>query len=223
MKKATKDATNKKIELNFQRTGIPWIDAGTAGLCRVLTGKTSYLVDSLRKVELQDAASNVSIEFFDASDLKLVGTKDELQQLLEMAYEDLIDCYFNVSTEKQRADTKSHNFYFVTDEQRFQVFPKSRAAGPALLLFDKASRPTGTQEKWGIDAETKKPKAGILPESLQDHQKTLDALIEQTGLKPGPPAGLLIDGPNKVRPKINIRVGAKEQPCDFLTGSDTGG
>lgn len=222
-KKASKSAASKNIELNFQRTGIPWIDAGTAGLFRVLTSRTSYLVDSLLKEQVQAATDGVSVEFSDVGDLKLVGSKDQLQQLLELAYEDLTDCYFNVSSEKQRADRKAYNFYFVTDEERFQVFPKSRAAGPALLLFDKASRPTGTQKKWGTDHESGKGKPGILPDGMEAHQGTLDLLIEEYGLKPGPPAGLLIDGPNKVQPKIKIRVGLREQPCDFLTGDDTGG
>ena len=223
MKKAAKRAASKDIELTFRRTGIPWIDAGTAGLFRVLTGKTSYLVDSLTKEKLQAASADVLVQFSDEGDLRLVGSKDQLQQLLELAYEDLTDCYFNVSSDKQRADRKAYNFYFVTDEERFQVFPKSRAAGPALLLFDKASRPTGTQKKWGTDPESGKEKPGILPEGMEGHQGTLALLIEEYGLKPGPPAGLLIDGPNKVQPKIKIRVGVKEQPCDFLTGYDAGG
>ncbi len=223
MKKAAKRAASKDIELNFRRTGIPWIDAGTAGLFRVLTGKTSYLVDSLTKEKLQAASADVLVQFSDEGDLRLVGSKDQLQQLLELAYEDLTDCYFNVSSDKQRADRKAYNFYFVTDEERFQDFPKSRAAGPALLLFDKASRPTGTQKKWGTDHESGKEKPGILPEGMEGHQGTLDLFIEEYGLKPGPPAGLLIDGPNKVQPKIKIRVGVKEQPCDFLTGHDAGG
>ena len=223
MKKAAKSAASKNIELKFQRTGIPWIDAGTAGLFRVLTGKTSYLVDSLLKDQLQAAIAGVTVEFSEDGDLRLVGSQDQLQQLLELAYEDLTDCYFNVSSEKQRADRKAYNFYFVTDEERFQVFPKSRAAGPALLLFDKASRPTGTQKKWGTDHESGKEKPGVLPEGMDAHQGKLDQLIAEYGLKPGPPAGLLIDGPNKVQPKIKIRVGLKEQPCDFLTGLDAGG
>lgn len=223
MKKAAKRAASKDIELNFRRTGIPWIDAGTAGLFRVLTGKTSYLVDSLTKEKLQAASADVLVQFSDEGDLRLVGSKEQLQQLLELAYEDLTDCYFNVSSDKQRADRKAYNFYFVTDDERFQVFPKSRAAGPALLLFDKASRPTGTQKKWGTDPESGKEKPGILPEGMEGHQGTLALLIEEYGLKPGPPAGLLIDGPNKVQPKIKIRVGVKEQPCDFLTGYDAGG
>jgi hypothetical protein len=224
MKKAAKSApASKNIELIFQRTGIPWIDAGTAGLFRVLTGKTSYLVDSVLKEKLQAAKEDVSVQFSDEGDLCLIGSKDQLQQLLELAYEDLTDCYFNVSSEKQRADRKAYNFYFVTDEERFQVFPKSRAAGPALLLFDKASRPTGTQRKWGTEPESGKEKPGILPEGMEAHQRALDLVIVEYGLKPGPPAGLLIDGPNKVQPKIKIRVGVKEQPCDFLTGNDAGG
>ena len=222
-KKAAKSAASKNIELNFQRTGIPWIDAGTAGLFRVLTSRTSYLVDSLLKEQVQAATDGVSVEFSDVGDLKLVGSKDQLQRLLDLAYEDLIDCYFNVSSEKQIADRKAYNFYFVTDEERFQVFPKSRAAGPALLLFDKASRPTGTQKKWGTDHESGKEKPGILPDGMEAHQGKLDLLIEAYGLKPGPPAGLLIDGPNKVQPKIKIRVGVMEQPCDFLSGQDAGG
>lgn len=223
MKKAAKSAPAKTMQLNFKRTGIPWIDAGTAGLFRVLKGRTSYLVDSLLQDQLQLVRTGVNLEFSEDGDLQLLGTKEQLQALLELAYEDLTDCYFNVSSEKQRAERKAYNFYFVADEERFQVFPKSRAAGPALLLFDKASRPTGTQKKWGIDQESGKEKAGILPEGMEAHQRTLDLLIQEYGLKPGPPAGLLIDGPNKVQPKINIRVGAKEQPCDFLTGIDAGG
>ncbi len=223
MKKAAIETTAKNIDVVFHRTGIPWIDAGIAGFHRVLTTKPSYLVDSIRKDELQAARDSVSVEFSEAGDLKLAGTKANVQRLLETAYEDLTDCYFNVSTAKQRANRNSYNFYFVSAECRFQEFSKSRAAGAALLLFDKASRPTGTQEKWGKDPESGKAKPGLLPDELQQHQKILNQFVEEFGLKPGPPAGLLIDGPNKVQPKIRIRVGVKEQPVDFITGAIAGG
>jgi len=223
MKGSKNKSNSDNTEVVFQRTGIPWIDAGIAGLYRVLTRRPSYLVNSTQRDEMVVAFERVSIKFLPTSDLALVGIKEDIQQLLELAYEDLIDCYFNISTEKQREDRKSYNFYFKSDDGSFKEFPKSRAAGGALLLFDKASRPTGTQLKWGKDFESGKTKPGVLPTELKEHQSRLNRLVADLDLKPGPPAGLLVDGPNKVRPKINIRVGIKEQAADFITGKSAGG
>lgn len=223
MKKGMKTEVSKDVQVLFQRTGFPWIDAGIAGLYRVITCQSSYLVASSREKLLNEATAKVKVEFTETGDLFLAGSKSDLNGLLELAYEDLTDSYFNVSTVKQKADGKSFNFYFDTEKKQFDVFPKSRAAGAALLLFDKASRPTGEQEKWGIDPASGKEKPGLLPKIFENHQSDLDKLVEQYGLKPGPPAGLLVDGPNKVQPKIKIRVDAKEEPCDFLTGNNAGG
>jgi len=61
--------------------------------------------------------------------------------------------------------------------------------------------------------------AGRMPPTLAGLQGRLDAFLEDRGLKPGPPAGLLIDGPNQVRPKVEIRVEAPAaKTWCFLTG-----
>jgi hypothetical protein len=216
-----KTKANPVITLEFPRTGNPWIDAGIVGLYRVLRGRPSYVQDAPGADEPLPGASdfpNVAIEL--QHDCQTVrGPFAEVQGCLERAYDRVIACYFDLSSKKQREDTRNYNFYYDPATQTFEKFPKKRAAGAALLLFDKAVRPAGDQEKWGPDPATGKRTPGRLPPSLAHLQGTFDRFLADNNLKPGPPAGLLIGAGNEVRPKIKIQVNAKKgSALCFLTG-----
>ena len=138
---------------------------------------------------------------------------------LEHAYDRLVCTYFNVSSKKQKEEESSWNFYFDFDrEASSSSSPRRRRPGAASLLFDKAARPSGTQVAWGNGADGKK-EPGRLPPAYAEHQGKLDEFLAANSLKAGPPAGLLIDGPNQVRPKVEIRVGAADaKAACFLVG-----
>jgi hypothetical protein len=117
-----------------------------------------------------------------------------------------------------------YNFYLDPESEEFITFPKRRAAGAALLMFDKAARPAGGQEKWANDPATGKKTVGRLATKYAHLQSKLNALLESRGMKPGPPAGLLVGAGNEVRPKVKIRVGSKVgNESDFISGSPRAG
>ena len=162
-----KTRTNPAIRLEFCRTGNPWIDAGIVGLYRVISGRPSYVRDAPgANTPLPGAPDfpNVATDF-EHDRLTIRGPLAEVQACLERSYYLLITCYFDVSSKKQREDTRNHNFYYDTATQSFVKFAKKRAAGTALLLFDKAARPGGKQSKWGTDPATgeHRPGAFLLP------------------------------------------------------------
>ena len=197
------------VRVEFSRTGNAWVDAGIVGLYRVLEDHPPY-VDRTEDAGDTSALEDVEVEL-SADHLTITGAENRVQEALEQAYDRLVSTYFNVSSKKQKEDLSSWNFYLDTSKGdtggEFVKFPKKKAAGAASLLFDKAARPTGTQVPWGTGADGKK-EAGRLPASHAHLQAKLDAFLAAESLKPGPPAGLLIDGPNQVRPKVEIRVGA---------------
>jgi hypothetical protein len=210
------------VELLFPRTGNAWIDAGIVGLYRVLRRRETYAVPTPPQFVGEEPGSeafpSIRADLF-PDRMVVTGPREELQRCLERAYDCLICSYFNVSSEKQKSDVKSHNFYLDTSNKQFVRFAKKRPAGAALLLFDKAVRPAGEQQKWGVDSESGKPRPGRMPESFGHLQAELDKFLADTCLKPGPPAGLLIDGENEVRPKMEFRVDAKVgKGLCFLTG-----
>jgi hypothetical protein len=217
----SKATGQEQISLVFLRTGNSWIDAGVVGLYRVLMGFSTYV----KVVPGSDSPLPGSADFSGvAAELRqdrlvVAGPFQQVQACLEKAYDRLIACYFDISSQKQIDDTQSYNFYFERATECFHKFPKKKPAGAALLLFDKAVRPAGEQEKWGIDATTGKATPGRLPASLGHLQAKLDRFLAENRLKPGPPAGLLIDAGNEVRPKMEFKVQAKQGPTPcFLTG-----
>jgi hypothetical protein len=211
-----KAKSDTKISVEFPRTGNAWLDAGIVGLYRVLDGRPAYVDEPSDATE---PPYTLGFEVALENDrLVLSGTASQIQGRLEWAYDLLVATYFNVSSRKQMDDAGSHNFYYDRDTDQFVTFPKKKAVGAASLLFDKAARPSGTQDAWGAGADGQR-EAGRMPASLSHLQGRLDAFLAEHGLKPGPPAGLLIDGPNQVRPKVEIRVEAPvAKPRCFLTG-----
>ena len=216
-------AAPRPATVEFLRTGNPWIDAGIVGLYRVILRQPSYLepipARLLNGKPGTQPFEGVAVELL-ADRLVVSGPKEQVQCCLEQAYDCVIECYYSVSTKKQKGEAASHNFYLDLAAEDFVTFPKQRAAGAALLMFDKASRPAGTQEKWGIDPATGDRVPGRLPEDYTNFQPKLDALLALHRMKPGPPAGLLIGAGNQVRPKVQIKVGGKmSTEPDFLLGS----
>lgn len=226
-KSKTRTETTATVRVEFLRTGNPWIDAGTVGLYRVLNGKatcvdpTADYFDGSAQTEYPD----VDVAELCSDRLTVTGPADQVQACLEAAYDRLIATYFNISSKKQREEKGSYNFYFDSATQEFVTFPKKKAAGAALLLFDKAARPAREQLKWGTAPDAKGklvPTAGRMPEKLSQLQGELDRFIVENAVKPGPPAGLLIDGPNQVCPKVEIRVSdhlSNAKANCFMTGS----
>jgi hypothetical protein len=213
------------LAVEFLRTGISWVDAGIVGLYRILNELPSY-TDSSGAPELERSAHtsfpDVRRDDLRSDRLVVSGSASRVQACLEWAYDRLVGLYYNKSSEKQRREKSSYNFYYDRTKKAFVTFSKVRATGVASLLFDKAARPSRDQAPWGaiMDDEGKEERTpGRLPTELNELQAQLDDFMANNGLKPGPPAGLLIDGPNQVRPKVEIRVGSSrpESNC-FLTG-----
>jgi hypothetical protein len=217
----TKTKPDKIISLIFLRTGNPWIDAGVVGLHRVLMGRPSFVKQAPGSdSELAGSAefSHVKAELR-RDGLVVEGPSAEVQACLEKAYDRLIACYYDLSSRKQIDEKRSYNFFLDSASESFHAFPKKRPAGAALLLFDKAVRPAGDQEKWGTDSTTGKAAPGRMPERLAHLQGKLDEFLDEHQLRAGPPAGLLINAGNEVRPKMEFKVTDKPAslPC-FLTG-----
>jgi hypothetical protein len=216
----SKKNSDKAVILEFARTGNPWIDAGVVGLYRVLSNRAPY-VDP--PADAGDLVPPEGVQFELLADrLSITGPGLLVQTFLEHAYDCLVSTYFNVSSKKQKEDESSWNFFLDTAKGEsggeFVKFPKKKAAGAASLLFDKAARPSGTQVAWGQGADGKK-EPGLLPSSHAPFQEKLNEFLVAESLKPGPPAGLLIDGENQVRPKVEIRVGAVDgKVACFLVG-----
>lgn len=193
---------NGDIELTFKKSGHFWLDSGLIGLVRML----------------EEAKTDIQIS---VSDDKLVlrGPRDNLQSSIEKAYDNLVSGYYNLSTKKQETDTSSYNFYYDTEQDRFIPFPKKKAVGIASVVYNKAPRPSGSVLKWK-EKDWKKQKKEVtvngkkiqrtrphLPDTHRTLQERMDDFLDKRGLDITT-SGLLIDGPNQVRPKVTIKIGA---------------
>ncbi len=214
----SKTTSDEVISLEFLRVGNPWIDAGIVGLWRILRGKPPYLKVASTQGRV-DTFPQVKFDELREDRLVITGPTNQVQLCLEWAYDRLVADYFNVSSKKQLADKSSWNFYWDTNRNSFVTFPKKKAVGVASLLFDKAARPSGEQVAWKVGPADERI-VGVLPESHKELQSSLDEFLATNGLKAGPPAGLLVDGENEVRPKVEIRVqSGKVRGSCFLTGT----
>ncbi len=199
-------------ELSFPKLNHFWLDSGLLGLVMML----------------KKAECNVELDINDTG-LTIKGSGDELQQALERAYDQLIDGYYNKSTKKQKEDTLSYNFYYDSSKDAFFRFPKKKSVGIAGLIFNKAPRPTGSSVKWVkkekkeivVNEKAKKVNRGLLPSSHAHLQQRMDEFLDIHGLDVTT-SGLLLDGPNAVRPKVTI---AAKKPSNikgtcFLCGQE---
>ena len=184
------------IELKFLKKNHFWLDSGLLGLIEML-----YEVNN-----------NIEMVVNDKS-LILKGSEVAIQNALERAYDLLITRYYNISTKKQRDKTTSYNFYYDSKNDKFVSFPKKKSVGIAGLIFNKAPRPTHSSIKWEkkekreviINGKPIKRGRGILPISYSYLQKRMDEFLDKNGLDVTT-SGLLMDGQNEVRPKVNIKV-----------------
>ena len=168
--------------------------------------------------------NDVEINTTDYS-LSLKGPLRNVQETLERAYDKLINEYYNVSTKKQIEDTSSYNFYYDEEKDEFISFPKRKSMGIAEMIYNKAPRPVGGQVKW-LKKEKKEVQLGnktvkltraILPKEYAHLQKRMDDFLNSHGLDITT-SGLLLNGPNEVRPKLKIKLDNKVAGICYLCG-----
>lgn len=204
----------KYTEATFSKLNHFWIDSGLLGLIVIL-----------REVE-----SDVEKVVNDGG-LILKGSETSIQNVLERAYEILIDRYYNLSTKKQRDDTTSYNFFYDSKGDKFVAFSKKKSVGIASLIYDKAPRPIGSSVGWTrkekrellINGKSTKRNRGILPPSHAYLQERMEEFLDKNGLDVTT-SGLLMDGPNAVCPNVTIAVTAskKIKGACYFCGEDSG-
>ncbi len=199
------------MEIRFKKLNHFWLDSGLAGLT----------------IFLKDIASDIEIST-DDSGVILTGEKEKIEAALKQAYDHLISSYYNLSTDKQKRETSNYNFYYDTKKDEFIGFPKRKTVGIASLIYDKAPRPSAGEVKWKkitkeviINGKKKNLKRAILPESHQHLQERLDDFLDKGELQVTT-AGLLLDGPNEIRPKvtINMKTSHNKGRC-YLCGEES--
>jgi len=146
----------KETELTFRKLGHFWLDSGLLGLIKMIEDVNS---------DIQVIISN--------DKLVLKGSKDNLKSSLEKAYDRLISCYYNLSTQKQKSDTSSYNFFYDTQQDIFSPFPKKKAVGIASIICDQAPIPSGRKLKWKEKGKNwKKEKKEIVVTENKSVKKT---------------------------------------------------
>lgn len=200
------------ITVEFQKKGHHWLDAGLIGLIKIL-----------ENMDINDVEINTT----DYS-LSLKGPLRNVQETLERAYDKLINEYYDVSTKKQIEDTSSYNFYYDEEKDEFISFPKRKSMGIAEMIYNKAPRPVGGQVKW-LKKEKKEVQLGnktvkltraILPKEYAHLQKRMDDFLNSHGLDITT-SGLLLNGPNEVRPKLKIKLDNKVAGICYLCGEES--
>lgn len=189
-------ANKDLVTLTFKKSGHFWLDSGLLGL-----------IQMLKKV---DTGASIEVS---GNSLLIEGTTQSVQVALENAYGNLITGYYNLSTKKQRENLSSFNFYYDSKEDRFISFPKRKSTGIAEIIYNKAARPTGSSIKWAakvkkeikFEGKTIKKNRGTLPSSHNYLQQRMDEFLDLHGLDVTT-SGLLVDGPNEVRPKVKIKI-----------------
>ena len=207
------------VTVEFRKKGHYWLDAGLVGL-----------IKTIDKIDVSD----ISI-YVDDSALKITGLPDKVQIALEAAYDRLVEDYYNVSSKRQIEDTTSYNFYYDEQNDKFVAFPKRKAMGIAEMIYNKPPRPVGKSVKWikkekkdiVFNGKTVKKNRAILPQEYAHLQSRLDKFLDDNGLDITT-AGMLINGPNEVRPKLKFSVvdkkssGKKTLKVCYLCGEESG-
>lgn len=173
------------IEVHFPKYNHFWMDAGLLGLYHIALSEQPKEFDI--EVKLDDDGV-----FFR-------GTEEKIQSFLQKVYDALLKKYYNISSQDQKE--KKEGFYFDTKTDRFIRFPKVKSMGIAGLIFNKAPRPTQGEIKY----DKTKDQKGILSEDSLNIQERLNNFLQENKLKIGS-SSLLIDGPNAIQPKVEIRV-----------------
>lgn len=203
----------KTLEITFPKLNHFWLDSGLLGLTVMLKE-----VDNIIDKTVSDTG------------LTLRGTEKEIQEALKKAYDLLITRHYDLSTKKQRDNTNSYNFYYDSKEDKFVPFPKKKSVGIAELIYNKAPRPVGRSIEWErkekkevvIDGKIVKRNRGILPSNYSHLQNRMEEFLDEYGLDVTT-TGLLIDGPNMVRPNVTIpkKFSAPPKGKCYLCGEDS--
>jgi len=205
------------IEIVFPKLNHFWLDSGLLGLGLIL-----------EHLKTQD---HLKIEFeIIESAIKLKGPEEDINETLNRAYDLLIRTHYDTSSKKQRDDKSSYNFYYDERLDKFIDFPKKKPVGIAELIYNKAPRPTGSSVKWQekkekevwINNKLVKKTTWILPNGYSHLQKRLDEFLNQKGLKITT-SGLLLNGPNEVRPNVTIpeKFKPEKKGVCFLCGRNS--
>jgi hypothetical protein len=159
-----------KTSLTFLKQNHFWIDSGLWGLNSVL--------------ERIQAINTINVITNDYG-LELNGTENEIQVVLENAYEYLIENYYNLSSKKQKEDTQNYNFFYDSEKDKFIAFPKRKTYGIADIIYNKAPRPSVGEIKWiektkreiEINGKKLKKNRGVLPKEYSHLQKILISFL----------------------------------------------
>lgn len=201
----THENNKELLEVNFPKLSHFWMDSGLVGLYKIAKEENS-------------PETNVEIQLTDDC-LTFKGPETNLTTLFEKTYWSLLDQYYNKSTEKQIHENSG--FYYDSKEDKFVRFPKVKSMGVAGLIFSKAPRMTKNQVQYEtieVVENNKKNKKKILPNEYSYLQNRLDTFLSETGLKISA-NNMLIDGPNAIQPKVNIKVKkGKEKGNCFICG-----
>jgi hypothetical protein len=201
------------IQIDFCKLGHFWFDVGLAGLIIMLE---------------ETKTNDIEVKVIE-NKLTLNGKAEDIEAVLEKTYDLLIERYYNLSTKKQKEDPTSYNFYYDSNDDKFIAFPKRKSVGIASIIADTAPRPTGDLVKWKskiektimFNGKSIKKNRGILPEEYAHLQERMENFLDQNGLDVTT-SGLLIDGPNAIKPKIRIKISEKKKDkhC-YLCGEET--
>ena len=204
-----------EVQVCFPRLNNFWNDSGVLGIYRCIMGNVHAGLQSGDKESYDHLGEEYSVTIkLEKDGLKIRGMGKDVETVLERAYDRLIKRYYDVSTQKQIEKKHEWNFYYDSIEDRFVPFPKRNSQGIAKLI-GKALSPSKGQIKW------KKKQIGQLPESYVHLQDRLDTFLEYQEIKAGPGSGMLLDGPNEVRPKlagIKVEEGKVKDEFCFLCG-----
>jgi len=217
----------EEITVTFPRLNQFWNDCGIVGLYQTILGQVhapSQEGESDGDIRMDDRFG-VSV-ILTPEHLAIIGSKRSIENLLQHAYSRLVARYYNVSTKFQKEDRTTYNFYFDEQRDQFVAFPKRKAQGVAALIYDKAPRPIAETIDWAaketreivFSGKKQKKARAWLPDTHRHLQARLDEFLDQRGLDVTT-SGLLLNGPNQVRPKVTIKVGAgKPKGTCFLCG-----
>ncbi|MGV8122038.1 MAG: hypothetical protein AB2L14_19940 [Candidatus Xenobiia bacterium LiM19] len=195
-------------EVKFPKLQHYWFDSGLIGLNMIL----------------EEDSIGINKEISDDG-LTLIGSEEEIQEVLERAYDLLIKKYYNISSKKQIDEISKYNFYYDSKGDKFIAFPKKKAVGIAKLIFDKAARPSISSVNWAkkdikrdviIDGKSVKKNRPLLPPSYNSLQQRMEDFLDENGLDVTT-SGLLLDGPNIISPNVKIQVkpGKSKGNCYF--------
>jgi len=198
-------------EVLFPKLNHFWLDSGLLGLYELV------------RETHDDVTSTLSDD-----GLTIKGDYDAVEAALNRAYDRLIDEYYDLSTERQEVNRASYNFYYDSATDRFKDFPRKNAVVIVRLIHDQPLRPQRDKVKWKkekrdveVDGKLVKRTYGTLPPEYAHLQERLDAFLDDHDLN-ATGSGLLIDGPNEVRPKVRIALkeGRRRGTC-YLCGDES--